>query len=311
LTSLDRQALPSRMSDIPEQAADLDLSTAVLSGPREKILEHRLVSDLAELMLRRGVELDVMRGEFDAQGHDVVFEAAGIIRHVQLKAMVAGGKRREVNVNVRLRSRPSGCVVWMVYDPLTLRVTEYRWFGAAPGEPMPDLGNRIARHSKGNADGTKLERLGHRLLGSRNFLSLTTVAELADCLFGPKRSHATSLVFAQLRQRFGTEWPSFVRPLMQAPGWDSSAKLAHLIDGYAVLEQLYETDPDKWLATGAAERCPGTDPGELWTTLFLEHRRWRFASPHEPEGEALDHLEQLVAALHSANETEFARQQAS
>jgi hypothetical protein len=49
----------------------------------------------------------------------------------------------------------------------------------------------------------------------------------------------------------------------------------------------------------------------LWTTLFLEHRRWRFASPHEPEGEALDHLEQLVAALHSANETEFARQQAS
>ena len=78
------------MSDIPPASEPIDVTTSVLSGPREKILEHRLVSDLAELMLRRGVELDVMRSDLDAQGHDVVLEAAGVIRHVQLKAMAAG-----------------------------------------------------------------------------------------------------------------------------------------------------------------------------------------------------------------------------
>src|SRR5688500_4515102 len=98
------------MSDIKFNSATVDVTTAILSVRREKILEHRLVSDLAEVMMRRGVEMDVLRGEFDAHGHDVVFEAGGVLRHVQLKAMVAGGKRRHVNVNVRLRSKPSGCV---------------------------------------------------------------------------------------------------------------------------------------------------------------------------------------------------------
>ena len=87
------------MSDIETFTESVDVTTAVLSGAREKILEHRLVSDLAELMMRRGVAIDVMRGEFDAHGHDVVLEAAGVLRHVQLKAMVTGGKRRDVNVN--------------------------------------------------------------------------------------------------------------------------------------------------------------------------------------------------------------------
>ena len=114
------------MSDIETLSEAVDVTSAVLSGAREKILEHRLISDLAELMMRRGVAMDVMRGEFDAHGHDVVFEAAGVLRHVQLKAMVVGGKRRDVNVNVRLRSRPSGCIAWMVYEPATLKVVEYR-----------------------------------------------------------------------------------------------------------------------------------------------------------------------------------------
>ena len=48
--------------------------------------------------------MDVMRGAFDAHGHDVVFEVSGVLRQVQLKAMVAGGKRRDVSVNMRLRS---------------------------------------------------------------------------------------------------------------------------------------------------------------------------------------------------------------
>ena len=133
-----------------------------MSTQRERLLEHRLVSDLAELMLRRGMEMDVLRGEFDGHGHDVVFQAAGVIRHVQLKAMVLGGKRSNVSINVRLRAQPSGCVVWMTYEPATLKVVEYRWFGGEPGEPVPELGNSITRHSKANMNLEKTRRVGHR-----------------------------------------------------------------------------------------------------------------------------------------------------
>lgn len=300
------------MSDIPPASEPIDVTTSVLSGPREKILEHRLVSDLAELMLRRGVELDVMRSDFDAQGHDVVLEAAGVIRHVQLKAMAAGGKRTRVNVNVRLRARPSGCIVWMVSDPLTLRVLTYRWFGDTPGNMLPDIGNRIVRHAKGNAEGVKLERLAHRLVSQSEFESLTSVEQLADRLFGPRRSHAASLVLAQLRQRLGSEWPMRVRSLIASPRWDGSIELAHLVDGYAVLEQLCEIDPDRWLDARSDSATPMADDlGDLWTTLFLEHRRWRFASPHEPQDEMLDYLDRLVAALHAAIEGDLRSQAGS
>ncbi len=297
------------MRDIELISETIDVSTAVLSGAREKILEHRLVSDLAELIMRRGVALDVMRGEFDAHGHDVVFEAAGVLRHVQLKAMVAGGKRRDVNVNVRLRSRPSGCIVWMVYDPATLTVIEYRWFGGEPGEPLPDIGTSVARHSKGNALGEKAFRTGHRLLGKTKFEALAGLDLLADRLFGPPRPAATSLVLTQLRQRFGCDWRQRVRATTESQQWDCSVELAHMIDGYRVLEQLAELDFDRWLTTRAvdASYVSGCDDlGDLWTTLFLEHRRWRFASPFEPTGDELARLDAMTRALHIAIDAELA-----
>ena len=297
------------MSDIDKVPETIDVSAAVLSSAREKILEHRLVSDLAELMMRRGVAMDVMRGEFDAHGHDVVFEAAGVLRHVQLKAMVAGGKRRDVNVNVRLRSRPSGCIAWLVYDPATLKVIEYRWFGGEPGEPLPDIGTSVARHSKGNALGEKAFRTGHRLLGRTKFETLANLGMLADRLFGPPRPAATSLVLAQLRQRFGCEWRERLSATLGSAEWASSVELAHMVDGYRVLEQLGELDFDRWLTTRAADPSyvAGCDDlGDLWTTLFLEHRRWRFASPFEPTGEELARLNAMTRVLHTAIDAELA-----
>ena len=297
------------MSDIETLSEAVDVTTAVLSGAREKILEHRLVSDLAELMMRRGVAMDVMRGEFDAHGHDVVLEAAGVLRHVQLKAMVAGGKRRDVSVNVRLRSRPSGCIAWMVYDPATLKVVEYRWFGGEPGGPLPDIGGTVARHSKGNAFGEKTLRTGHRLLGKTKFETLANLDMLADRLFGPARPAATSLILAQLRQRFGFDWRQRVRATVASPEWDGSVELAHMVEGYCVLEQLGELDFDRWLATRAADPSYVTgcdDLGDLWTTLFLEHRRWRFASPFEPTGDELARLDAMTRALHIAIDAEIA-----
>ncbi len=297
------------MSDITTVTETIDVSTPVLSSAREKILEHRLVSDLAELMMRRGVAMDVMRGEFDAHGHDVVLEAAGVLRHVQLKAIVAGGKRRDVNVNVRLRSRPSGCIVWMVYDPATLKVIEYRWFGEGPGEPLPDIGTSIARHSKANALGEKAFRTGHRLLAKTKFETLANLSMLADRLFGGRRPAATSFVLAQLRQRFGCEWRQRVRATIGSPEWSCSVELAHMVDGYRVLEQLGELAFDPWLATRAADPSYVSrydDLGDLWTTLFLEHRRWRFASPFEPTHDELTRLDAMTRALHTAINAELA-----
>lgn len=296
------------MSDNAPATELVDVTTAVLSNVRAKILEHRFISDLAEIMLRRGVEMDVMRSEFDAHGHDIVLEAVGEIRHVQLKAMVAGGKRRDVNINVRLRSRPSGCVVWMVYEPATLQVIEYRWFGGTPGEALPDLGTKIARHAKGNATGEKTLRTGQRLVGKAMFEVLPGLAGLADRLFGPARSPATSLVLSQLRMQFGLEWRQRVPATMGRADWEGSIELAHLVDGYRVLEQLGELSPDDWVVTRDAEplaESQRNDLGDLWTTLFLEHRRWRFASPFEPTGDELNRLDRLVLALHAAIESEL------
>lgn len=82
-----------------------------------------------------------------------------------------------------------------------------------------------------------------------------------------------------------------------------------MIDGYRVLEQLGEPDFDRWLMTRSADPSYVTgcdDLGDLWTTLFLEHRRWRFASPFEPTGEELARLEAMTRALHIAIDAELA-----
>jgi hypothetical protein len=285
-----------------------DLVAADLSVAREKIIEQRLLSDLAVLMLRRGTAMDVLKSQFDAQGHDVVLEAAGTTRHVQLKATTDGGARRHVDINVKLRAKPSGCVAWLTYDPSTLAITGYRWFGDEPGEPLPDLGNKVTRHTRGNQDGKKGERPALRNLSKSQFERLKGLDELADRLFGPSRSVATSLVFAQLRARFGTSWRETAAGHDRARGFYEAIELAHLVDGYRVLEQLLVLDPPRWLDDLAGRSRAGQfsdDLGILWTQLFLEHRRWRFASPTQPSPAELAWLDELACRLHESTAREL------
>ena len=42
------------------------------------------------------------------------------------------------------------------------------------------------------------------------------------------------------------------------------------------------------------------DAAKLWVTLFLEHRRWRFSHPFEPEPEMVELLDGLVRQLRNA-----------
>ena len=114
----------------------------------------------------------------------LVIEANGVIRHIQLKAMYRGGKRTRLTANIRLAARPSGCIVWMIYDPVTLGLVSFRWFGGAPGERLPDIGSRIARHGKCNAMGIKTDRPAHRVIPGRYFTTLPDVSTLTDRMFG-------------------------------------------------------------------------------------------------------------------------------
>lgn len=163
-------------------------SACYSSSALEKVLEHRFVAELSAALWLQGVtDFEVLRGEVDSHGYDLVVEANGIIRHIQLKALRQGGKRSEVTVSTRLARKPSGCVIWMVYDPGSLGLGPFRWFGEKPGERLRPLGAKVAHHTKGNAQGKKGERPGHRILKKSAFTEIATMAELVQVLFGAVR----------------------------------------------------------------------------------------------------------------------------
>jgi hypothetical protein len=156
------------------------------SSALEKVLEHRFVAELSAALWKRGnSDFEVLRSEVDRHGYDLVIEANGVIRHIQLKALRRGGKRASVALNTRLATKPSGCVVWMVYAPADLSLGPFMWFGGEPGERLPELGDRVARHTKGNAQGVKTERPDHRIVRKGAFEVIGSMEALAERLFGP------------------------------------------------------------------------------------------------------------------------------
>lgn len=297
---------PQRRSDVGS-AGGWNLQTHG-SGLIEQVLEYQFLAALTPELLRRGLRFEVLRGDFDLDGHDLVIEADGITRHIQLKGMVAGGKTRHVPVNTRLRSKVSGCVVWMTYDPASLEIKGWRWFGGVPGGRLPHLGERVAKHSRGNSDGVKAERPHIRILPSSKFETMTDVAALADELFG-----AASLVRLRSHLRHADPQAASWLELVKAGhfsaipadlNWDRSCELAHLVNGYDLAEELNLGDPVEYAERQleAALRMgiwPG-DAAELWITLFLEHRRWRSSSPHEPDPAVKSLLDRLVRQLRAA-----------
>ena len=93
-------------------------------------------------------------------------------------------KVRKVNVSTKLQLKPGGCILWLEFDPESLVIERFYWFGGNVGNALPDLGLRIARHSKGNSKGKKTERLIHRVLTGRQFDTLTDISGVVEKLFG-------------------------------------------------------------------------------------------------------------------------------
>ena len=158
-----------------------------LSKSIEKTIEYRFLADLTTELLLRGLDFDVLRGEVDQHGYDIVVEVAGIVRHIQLKSTIKGGRRATISVNMKLAAKPSGCVIWTTFDPETCSLIKYRWFGAEPGKPLPVPEDAVvAKHTRRNSDGIKAVRPNHRVVG-RNLIKDQPggVVVIADLLFGP------------------------------------------------------------------------------------------------------------------------------
>lgn len=182
---------PRQSDDLAmETAADIDETPAPAyefgaSVLIEKILEHQFLADLLRELWRRGErDIEVLRAEVDASGYDIVIGCNGVFRHIQLKSSHAKSAKPHVPINTALGRKPSGCIVWLIYDVRSLKTESYLWYGAAPGQPLPDLGTRIAKHTKANSQGIKALRPGIRLVRKSGFAKLGTIQALADGLFG-------------------------------------------------------------------------------------------------------------------------------
>jgi hypothetical protein len=177
------------VTDAPVDAVELEeLDPTHDSSSLERLLELSLMAELTqEAWFGRGQLIDVMHSSVDAFGHDVVLECGRVLRHVQLKSRALAGTTARYKINTRLAERPSGCVVWVGWArrPGSNRLQiEYRWFGGLPGEPLPDLGDVVAKHSKANAQGVKLDRANIRIVNLGRFERLGGVGDLLDRLFG-------------------------------------------------------------------------------------------------------------------------------
>ncbi len=156
------------------------------SSYREMLLEHLFTGAIMRhLWLKGSGRMELLKPQVDNGGYDLVLEAKRIVRHVQLKASYHGAATAVVNVNVALADKPSGCVIWIRFDPESLDLGPFLWFGGAPGEKLPDLASfSIGRHTKGNALGVKAERPNIRRVPVAKFERLATIEEVVAHLFG-------------------------------------------------------------------------------------------------------------------------------
>ena len=88
-------------------SADLhrNIRVALDSTLIEKALEYQLMGAIMARLLARGQRYEVLHSVCDHDGYDVVIEAGGITRHIQLKAVVNGGKRDRFSLHTPASNR--------------------------------------------------------------------------------------------------------------------------------------------------------------------------------------------------------------
>jgi hypothetical protein len=156
------------------------------SSYREILLEHLFVSAIMKHLWLRGItQFEVLKPQVDDSGYDLVLEANGVVRHVQLKSSAADSSTAEVPVSIKLASKPSACVIWMHFDKSTMEIGPFLWYGSEPKVALPPIAALpVAKQARANAQGYKAPRPAHRVLRRKSFTKLQTIPELVDRLFG-------------------------------------------------------------------------------------------------------------------------------
>ncbi len=151
------------------------------SSYREKLIEHLFVGELLKLSwLHQACSLEIAKPEVDNSGYDLIAEAEGRIRHIQLKTSIIGGKTSSQKVHTKLAEKPSGCVVWIYFNEITLHLGPFFFFevNAEKLEPF-----KIAKHTKGNKDGFKAERQNIRVVPKGRFTEIDSIEGVYSRLF--------------------------------------------------------------------------------------------------------------------------------
>ena len=166
------------------------MSTAdsVISSYREALLEHLFSGEVMRCVWLSGLRrLEIMKPQVDDGGYDLVLEAADVVRHIQLKGTFRGSKVQRFSVNAALATKPSGCAIVLLFDPQTLELGPFLWFGAEPRQPLPSLAEfRVGKHTKANSKGVKLPRQAIRVIPRSRFTRVASMSELAVRLFGAR-----------------------------------------------------------------------------------------------------------------------------
>lgn len=159
------------------------------SSFREKLVEHMFIAELLKHSwnIARNSNaplIEISRAEVDRCGYDLIAEYGGVIRHIQLKGSVKNAKVARQKVHAALEGKPSACVVWVVLNDEDWSLGPFYFFGGVPGDPIPELGDKVAKHEKGDASGEKKERPMMRTVNKGNFRKLLSVEHLWEALFG-------------------------------------------------------------------------------------------------------------------------------
>ncbi len=159
------------------------------SSYREKLIEHLFVGELLKISWRQDdCNLEVAIPEVDNSGYDVVAEANGVIRHIQIKASHLKSKTPIQKIHLNLAEKPSGCVLWVWFDEKTLELSYFLFFGGDPGKSLPSIHNhKVAKHTKGDSTGRKAERINHRVINKGDFKRYETIESIYKKLFGCKK----------------------------------------------------------------------------------------------------------------------------
>jgi hypothetical protein len=153
----------------------------------ENVLRHALVSSLASIFWSRDplLSLQVFNSEVDDSGFDVVLSLGSQVRYVQLKQTHEGKVPPDCSVRLSFALLSGACVVLMSHTLEDLRLTQFRFFGASPSEPLPSIeGFRMPKKpGRRNAAGVRKIRENYRKVPTNRFQGPLALAELADVLF--------------------------------------------------------------------------------------------------------------------------------